>query len=91
MPNKIFVDSNVFIYAKVDYPDGESKHEIAKKFLESVEGELIVSTQVLGEFYNVLDRHKVNDNVIQDNINEILEDVNQGHLIDKRLKIINPF
>ncbi|NIM12340.1 MAG: PIN domain-containing protein [Candidatus Aminicenantes bacterium] len=74
MPDRIFIDSNIFIYAKVQ-ESGESKHEIAQKFLESVSGEIIISTQVLSEFYYVLNRYKIDDSIIQDSINEILEDV----------------
>jgi predicted nucleic acid-binding protein len=74
MPGKIFIDSNIFIYAKVEHP-GSPNHELAKKFLETRGEEIIISIQVLNEFYNVLSRYKIDDLTIQENINEILKDV----------------
>ena len=75
MPGKVFIDSNIFIYAKVEQPDIHH-HEAARKFLNAIEDEIIVSIQVLNEFYNVLARFKIADMVIQENINEILKNVN---------------
>jgi predicted nucleic acid-binding protein len=75
MPGKIFIDSNIFIYAKVEQP-GSHNHELAKKFLKELEGEIIISIQVLNEFYNVLSKYKIADRAIQENINDILKDVN---------------
>jgi predicted nucleic acid-binding protein len=75
MPDRVFVDSNIFIYAKVPQPD-ESKYQHAQNFLKTLEGDIIISTQVLNEFYNVLNKYKISDSTIQENINEILKDVN---------------
>ena len=75
MPGKIFIDSNIFIYARVEQP-GSHNHELAKKFLKALEGEIIISIQVLNEFYNVLSRYKIDDLVIQENIKDMLKDVN---------------
>lgn len=75
MPDKIFIDSNIFIYAKVE-KSGDENHRKAMEFLRSVEGEIVISIQILNEFYNVLSRYKIDDDTIQDNINEILKDVN---------------
>jgi len=33
MPDKVFIDSNIFIYAKVEQ-SGENKYQIAKEFLK---------------------------------------------------------
>jgi predicted nucleic acid-binding protein len=74
MPGKVFIDSNIFIYAKVEQPDSHN-HELAKKFLKELEGDIIISIQVLNEFYNVLDRYKIADMTIQENINDLLKDV----------------
>ncbi|MGD2086772.1 MAG: PIN domain-containing protein [Candidatus Aminicenantes bacterium] len=74
MPDKIFIDSNIFIYAKVEHA-GSHNHELAKKFLKELEGKIIISIQVLNEFYNVLGRFKIADRIIQENIKEILKEV----------------
>jgi predicted nucleic acid-binding protein len=75
MPGNIFIDSNIFVYAKVEQP-GCHKHELAKQFLKELEGEIIISVQVLNEFYNVLGKYKIADMAIQESINEILKNVN---------------
>ena len=75
MQGKIFIDSNIFIYARVEQP-GFQKHELARKFLKELEGEIIISIQVLNEFYNAMCKYKIADRTIQENINDILTDVN---------------
>jgi predicted nucleic acid-binding protein len=56
MPGKVFIDSNIFIYAKIEQPDSHN-HELAKKFLKALD----------------------------------TEDMQHEQLIEKKLKIINPF
>jgi predicted nucleic acid-binding protein len=58
MNDRVFVDTNVLVYL---FDDGESKkQEQAKKRLAAEKGtcELVVSTQILQEFYNALTRGK---------------------------------
>ena len=71
MNDKYFIDSNIFIYAKVE---GDVKHAKAKELLATFcEGQTIISTQVINEFYNALTKYKVSDELIQTNIINIVK------------------
>ena len=72
---KVFVDSNVFIYAYTS--DDKQKHSIARNLLREnvLDNEIILSVQVLNEFYSVMTRYKRPHNEIKLCINEIIEQV----------------
>ena len=70
--DKYFIDTNIFVYAKLNIDD-EYKHLSAKEFLAAISAEVITSTQVLGEFYNVLSRYKIDDEFIQTAIIDLLK------------------
>jgi predicted nucleic acid-binding protein len=136
MSGKVFVDSNIFIYAKIKSQDAE-KHIDAQSLLRSLDRQVIISVQVLNEFYNTLIRIGVDDATIQDSLKQIVrsaltqsinkstielcwkmrnkyhysyydslilasavesrctilysEDLQHGQVIEKKLKIVNPF
>ena len=136
MRDKVFVDSNVFIYAKIKSQDAE-KHIGAQSLLRSLDRQVIISVQVLNEFYNTLVRIGVDDATIQSFLKQIMqstltqsinkstvelcwemrnryhysyydslilasavesrctilysEDMQNGQVIEKKLKIVNPF
>jgi len=136
MRDKVFVDSNVFIYAKIKSQDAE-KHIGAQSLLRSLDRQVIISVQVLNEFYNTLVRIGVDDATIQSFLKQIMqstltqsinkstvelcwemrnryhysyydslilasavesrctilysEDMQNGQVIEKNLKIVNPF
>jgi len=46
MPDKVFVDSNVFIYAKIKAQDA-AKHLRAQSFLRSLEGEGVINSLII--------------------------------------------
>jgi predicted nucleic acid-binding protein len=50
MPDKVFIDTNIFLYAKFD--DGSIKYRMAKDLLESCtqDYECVISAQVINEF-----------------------------------------
>ena len=69
MSDKIFIDTNVLVYA---YTSGDiEKHEAAKHFLQYSNNALVISTQVLNEFYNALSKFKIKHDVIVSIITEI--------------------
>ncbi len=70
--DKYFIDTNIFVYAKVNIDD-EDKHLSAKEFLAATSAEIITSTQVLGEFYNVLSRYRIDDEFIQTSVMDLLK------------------
>ena len=64
MTDKIFIDTNILVYAYI-LPDKSSdidagKHNRAKEFLNSLSGkEVCISTQILNEIYSALKKNKV--------------------------------
>ena len=140
MKDKIFIDTNIFVYAvlkprnKLD----EKKHFQANALLSNIrELNVVVSVQVINEFYNSLLKHGVDDKKIQKKLYQIIdvvlvvpltldivmkswsiktkykfsywdsliiasalenncsilytEDMQNGQVIEGRLKIVNPF
>lgn len=57
MNDKVFIDTNIWVYAKIEGSNAE-KHRKASEFLRNVENEIVVSTQVINEFYNTLSKNK---------------------------------
>jgi predicted nucleic acid-binding protein len=70
MNHKAFIDTNIWIYAHLESDD--EKNNQALTLLDSL-SELTLSTQVLNEYYAVMLKYKIADEIIQDNINVIIE------------------
>jgi len=140
MKDKIFIDTNIFVYAFIE-PEDETdkrKHFQAIKLLNSIqELNIFISVQVLNEFYNSLLKYRISDKKIQEKLQQIIdvvfvtplaletikrcweikikyrfsyydsliiasalenncsilytEDMQDGQIIENRLKIVNPF
>lgn len=71
---RVFIDTNIFVYAKLEHEQNRIKKQYAGNFLESLSGQLIVSTQVLNEFSNILIKHKIDDKKIQRTLVAIIEE-----------------
>jgi predicted nucleic acid-binding protein len=56
MTGKTFLDSNVLVYSADESPAEKAKHDRAIELLSAHPEELVVSTQVLQEFYVVTTR-----------------------------------
>ncbi len=69
--DRVFVDTNVFVYAKLDSSRDAEKREQAVAALSSITGEILVSTQVLSEFSVALLRHNVEEVSVVKAIHEI--------------------
>lgn len=72
--DNIFIDTNLFVYAKLENPD-EIKHSKAKYFLSNLTGHIIISTQILNEFYSVFAKNNISDLIIQETLTSILDEV----------------
>jgi predicted nucleic acid-binding protein len=70
MNHKPFIDTNIWIYAHLETDDMKSNQALT--LLDTLP-ELIISTQVLNEYYAVMLKYKIADDVIQDNINVIID------------------
>jgi predicted nucleic acid-binding protein len=71
MKDDIFVDTNIFIYAYSD--DDLLKHKVAKNLLQNdlSKNTVIVSVQILNEFYSVMSKSKLSHQEITHFIREI--------------------
>jgi predicted nucleic acid-binding protein len=56
MTGKTFLDTNVLIYSVDESPAEKAKHALAVELLSGQADDLVVSTQVLQEFYAVSTR-----------------------------------
>ncbi len=137
MKDKIFIDTNILVYAKFEEEDEADKNKIASEMLDALDTKPVVSVQVLNEFASVLLKHKVADEDVQQIVREVTEgcvvfplnldivwntwkirkrygfsywdcmiisaalesgctilyseDLQHGQVIEKKLKVMNPF
>lgn len=56
MTGRSFVDTNVVVYAADENPADRAKHDVAVELLASEPESLVLSTQVLEEFYHAVTR-----------------------------------
>jgi len=69
----VFVDTNIFVYAKLQTPETLDKHQRAGQFLGTVSDLVIVSAQVLSEFSSVLRKHRIDDTTIWEAVRAIAQ------------------
>jgi predicted nucleic acid-binding protein len=75
MKDKVFIDTNIFVYSALDDEEEKVKREKAIELLKKFsDKQTIVSTQILNEFYSVLLKHHIPDKDIQDKLNTIIND-----------------
>lgn len=74
MSNRIFLDTNILLYANID--DGSEKHYKCHKLLTTtlVGSEIVVSTQVLNEYYVNVQKKNIPFSVIQSTISQFIND-----------------
>ena len=65
MRDKIFIDTNILVYASVIDNSNSQKRIKALEFISQIESKIIISTQVINEFYVSLLKNKVSENEIQ--------------------------
>lgn len=70
----VFIDTNVFVYAKPKPAQDEAKHQAAVRFLQEIDSEAVISVQVVNEFSSVLLKHKVEDEAIHSAVRNIAQD-----------------
>jgi predicted nucleic acid-binding protein len=74
MPGRVFLDTNILLYAKID--DGSQKHSKCRDLLTVilVGSEIIVSAQVLNEYYvNALKKNEA-PAAIQNTVRQFIDD-----------------
>ena len=80
MPDRIFLDTNILLYAKID--DGSDKHSECHRLLTStlVGSEIVVSTQVLNEYYVNANKKNISPAEIQNIIIQFISDFEVIHI-----------
>ncbi len=74
MKDRIFIDTNVLVYIHLFDEESQDKRKALQNLLHRrIDAELIINVQVINEFYNVLLRKNIEDNVIQKKIHSQLE------------------
>lgn len=71
MSVKIFIDTNVWVYAHLE-SEG-IKHYEANQLVEQATRSIVISTQVLNEYYVAMLKNKMIDEWIQNNIEAMIE------------------
>lgn len=74
MSAKVFIDTNIWVYAKIGTP-GSEKHDLAINFLKNNRDGIVISTQVINEYYNVLIKNKIPEPGIQKSVFQLLTEV----------------
>ena len=70
MNDKVFIDTNIIVYASLQ--DDLEKHELSILFLNGLKGNAVfVSTQVMSELSVVLLKHKVAEKRIIDILGQV--------------------
>ncbi len=84
--DNIFIDTNIFVYAVLQNDNEKIKRKVAINLIQN-RLNIVINTQILNEFYNVLLRYKISDNKIIDYINEIIKNTKVSSQNIKTLKI----
>jgi predicted nucleic acid-binding protein len=71
MPGKVFLDTNIWIYA---YSVDDNKRQLAaQKLIETHQQKIVISTQVINEFVNVLQKkYKIDIDTISLGVEEVV-------------------
>lgn len=73
MRDKVFIDTNIFVYAALDDENEKNKHRSAVELLDNISDcNTIISTQVLNEFHSALIKHKILEKDIQEKLNSLI-------------------
>ena len=74
MKDRVFLDTNVLVYAKLETEDDREKRDTAIALIQQLKDRPVVSIQVLNEFSSVLIRHNISNHIIREAIQAIIED-----------------
>jgi len=73
MKDKVFLDTNVLVYAKLEDEGDKEKRDTAVALIQQIQSRPVISVQVLNEFSSVLIKHDVSNHTIQEAIQEVIE------------------
>jgi len=72
MKDKIFIDTNVFVYAYLENP--KKREELLRSF--TTDNIVFISTQVCNEYYSALLKNKIENSDIQSSLYSLVQMVN---------------
>ncbi|MHA1169661.1 MAG: PIN domain-containing protein [Candidatus Hodarchaeales archaeon] len=72
MDRKVFIDTNIFVYASLQDKEDIERREKVIALLQGLTEQVIISTQVINEFYVVLLKNGISDKVVQEKVQEIM-------------------
>jgi predicted nucleic acid-binding protein len=85
--NRVFVDTNIFLYAALEDDFRQDKRTGAVNLLKGLTDKIVhVNTQVLNEFYSVMLRHGASDEAIHDRLNAIIGETKVAVITVKTVK-----
>ena len=69
MKDKVFVDTNIFIYAFLEDQEHSEKRRRSLELLQKLSSaDVVISTQVLSKAYSVILKNKISDELIQEKL-----------------------
>lgn len=74
MNDRIFLDTNILLYAKLEREVEKEKTERVIKILRDSEDQFVISSQFLIEITNQLFKNKIQENIIQNTVDVIEEE-----------------
>jgi predicted nucleic acid-binding protein len=73
--NRVFVDTNVFIYIIMEDERSAHKHNSAVSLFQKLTDQIVfINTQVINEIYSVMLKHGIDDKAIQDKLAVIIQE-----------------
>ncbi|WAS06297.1 PIN domain-containing protein [Gloeomargaritales cyanobacterium VI4D9] len=78
MTDRAFIDTNIWVYSHLKQKD-DTKSDIATSLLENLPV-LVISTQVLSEYYSAMLKNGIPDRLIQENL-EVMISVSEVQVI----------
>ena len=73
MNDRVFIDTNILVYASIEDKIHADKRKEAVNLIQEAEHEIVISTQVINEYYVILLKNAVKDEYIQERILEVIE------------------
>ncbi|MBI4766448.1 MAG: PIN domain-containing protein [Deltaproteobacteria bacterium] len=73
--NRVFIDTNIFIYTILTENQAREKRDKAISLLQSLSDKVVfINTQVLNEIYSVMLRHEIEEKDIQEKLEVIIRE-----------------
>ncbi len=73
MKDRIFIDTNIFVYSAVADSNHTDRRQKAIELIQAEDYEIVISTQVLNEFSVILIKNGIGDEAIRERVAEIIE------------------